>query len=46
MKKVYLNVTCVLTSFEENDVVTASLITEQDDGVGVSANQAWGSLFR
>ena len=46
MKKVYLNVTCVLTSFEENDVVTASLFTEQSDGVGVSASQAWGGLFK
>ena len=46
MKKQYLNVSCVVTSFETNDVVTASLFTEQSDGVGVSASQAWGGLFK
>ena len=46
MKKLYLNVSLVVTSFENEDVVTASLITEQSDGVGVSASQAWGGLFQ
>lgn len=46
MKKVYLNVSCVVTPFETDDVVTASLITEEDGGVGVSASQTWGGLFK
>ena len=41
MKKKYLNFSLVISTFEQNDVVTASL----PDGVNVSASGIWGGLF-